>query len=278
MSDTGKKLYGCFEYVRGVTSFRPRAAIVLGSGLGGFAEKIDVACVLPYREIPGFPCATVSGHEGRYLFGTVQGVPVVAMQGRVHYYEGYDMADVVLPIRVMGLLGAESLLLTNAAGGIRRDLEPGTLMLLKDHIASFVPSPLRGENVDLLGTRFPDMTEVYDDKFRTALKARMEECGISLKEGVYLQAAGPQYETPAEIRMYAAAGADAVGMSTACEAIAARHMGLKVCAVSCITNKAAGIGGRKLSHDEVKENGKRCWKMLEATVTEALCLAESKLS
>ena len=231
----------------------PRIGVVLGSGLGDFATLVEVDAVISYADIPGFPAATVEGHAGRFVFGHLDGVAVMVMQGRVHYYEGYDMADVVMPIRLMRRLGVEAVVLTNAAGGITPALTPGTFMLVTDHLSFLVPSPLRGANLDGLGPRFPDMSHVYDpgllDLARTAAAAE----AIDLREGVYIQTAGPNFETPAEIRMYGRLGADAVGMSTACEAAAARHCGLRVCALSCIANLAAGISPTPLSIEEVYE-------------------------
>ena len=234
-----ERLQACVAAIRQKTDFAPRTALVLGSGLGGFGERLALEAAVDYKDIPGFPVSTVPGHQGRFLFGFVGEEPVVAMQGRVHYYEGYAMEDVVLPIRVMGLLGAKRLVLTNAAGGIGPGLEAGDLMLLTGHIAAFVPSPLIGPNVEELGPRFPDMTEAYSPRLREKALAAARRLGIPLKEGVYLQTTGPQYETPAEIRMFAALGANAVGMSTACESIAARHMGLEVCGISLETHLTA---------------------------------------
>ncbi len=246
-----KRLKKCLETIRSKTDFEPESAIVLGSGLGDFANEIKAEVIIEYSDLPDFPVSTVEGHNGRFILGYLGKVPVVAMQGRVHYYEGYSMQDVVMPIRLMSMLGAKNLFLTNAAGGITYDA--GTLMLITDHISSFVPSPLRGGNIDELGPRFPDMSEVYDKELRNIVKLVAKENGVDIKEGVYLQVSGPNYETPAEIQMYKLLGADAVGMSTAVEAMAARHIGMRVCAFSCITNKAAGLSENKLSHDEVKE-------------------------
>lgn len=243
----------CAEAVRKRVSFTPRTALVLGSGLGAFGDLVEQAQTVAYKDIEGFPVSTVPGHAGRFIFGYVGQEPVVVMQGRVHYYEGYSMEDVVLPLRVMHALGAGRLVLTNAAGGIGSQLEAGDLMLLTDHIACFVPSPLIGPNEDALGTRFPDLSQVYSPSLGEKAKKAAAELHIPLKEGVYLQTTGPNYETPAEIKLYKALGADAVGMSTACEAIAARHLGMEVCGLSCITNLAAGLGGKPLSHQEVQE-------------------------
>lgn len=247
-----EKLNTAYEYVAKHIDFCPRLLLVLGSGLGGFAEKIEIVETLDYADIPCFPKSTVTGHKGRFVFGYCEGIPIAAMQGRVHMYEGYDAADAVLPLRLMWMMGAEVLFLTNAAGGIQEGMQAGDFMLITDQIASFVPSPLRGENFDRIGTRFPDMTEIYSRRFQKIIRTIAGEAGIPLKEGVYLQAAGPAYESPAEIRMYRMLGADAVGMSTAIEAVAARHAGMEVCGISCISNLAAGISPTPLSHEEVK--------------------------
>ena len=252
MGEVYEKLQRCYRSVRQKTGFCPQAALVLGSGLGGFASMLRTEAVMDYREIEGFPVSTVAGHKGRFVFGYAGEVPVVCMQGRVHYYEGYAMQDVVLPIRLMKLMGARRLLLTNAAGGIRDGMQPGDLMAITGQIASFVPSPLIGPNVEELGERFPDMSGIYDKGLLELVCAAAKECGIALKKGVYLQMTGPQYESPQEIAMCRILGADAVGMSTACEAIAARHMGMEVAGISCISNLAAGISPVPLRHDEVK--------------------------
>lgn len=262
-----QRLMQCVETIRRKTDFRPETAIVLGSGLGGYGERVQVEAEISYHEIEGFPVSTVAGHKGRFLFGHVGNTPVVLMQGRVHYYEGYDMEEVVLPIRLMGMLGAKNILLTNAAGGIRKDFAPGDLMLITDHISSFVPSPLRGANLDDLGERFPDMSRVYDDALCGKVRKEAQKLGISMKEGVYVQASGPNYETPAEIRMFRSLGADAVGMSTVCEAIAAHHMGMKVCGISCITNMAAGILNQPLNHEEVQRVADTVKEKFESLVT-----------
>lgn len=256
--------------VREVTDFTPEIGIVLGSGLGDFARLVDRKAEVSYASLPGFPVSTVAGHAGKLIFGYVRSVPVVVMQGRVHYYEGYSMEQVVAPIRLMGLLGAKKLLLTNAAGGVNTSFTPGDLMLITDHISAFVPSPLRGENPQELGPRFPDMSRVYDKEMGRAVFEAGEKLGESLQQGVYLQWQGPNYETPAEIRMFRTLGADAVGMSTVCEAIAARHMGLRVCAVSCITNMACGILPQPLSHEEVQQTADRVKDKFQALVLESL--------
>ncbi len=260
----------CVEGIRQQTGFVPRTALVLGSGLGGFGEKIQLEAVVDYHQIPGFPVSTVPGHQGRFLFGFVEGEPVVVMQGRVHYYEGYSMEDVVLPIRVMQALGARRLILTNASGGINPTFQAGDLMVLTDHISSFVPSPLIGPNEEAFGPRFPDMTEVYSRRLREKVLAAGEKLGIPLRQGVYLQTTGPQYETPAEIKLYAALGASAVGMSTACEAIVARHLGMEICGISCVTNLAAGLSSAPLSHKEVQETADRVAQQFQGLLWELI--------
>ena len=267
MNRAYEKLVRCEKIIREKTDFEPEVALVLGSGLGGYASNMDVRGEVPYSEIEGFPVSTVPGHDGRFLFGYVKGVPVVAMKGRIHYYEGYDMTDIVLPIRLMGMLGAKTLVLTNAAGGINMDFTPGDLMIIRDHISAFVPSPLRGENLDELGPRFPDMSKIYDRGLMEYLRASAAENGFEMKEGVYLQFQGPNFETPTEIKMFRGLGADAVGMSTVCEAIAARHMGLRIAAVSCITNMAAGILDQPLSHEEVQETADKVADKFEKLIT-----------
>ena len=241
MNNVKEKLDKCLESLKLKIDFKPEVAIILGSGLGGFADGIKIEKTISYNEIEGFPTSTVEGHKGRFIFGYVNEVPVVCMQGRVHYYEGYHMTDVVLPTRLMKLMGAKVLFLTNAAGGLNFDFEAGDLMLITDHIMNFVPSPLIGQNINELGLRFPDMSDTYDKYLQNIIKDEANKLDISLKEGVYLQLTGPCYETPAEVRMIRTWGADATGMSTAVEAIVANHMGMHICGISCITNMAAGI-------------------------------------
>ena len=270
MSQTFALLEKWVRTVREKTDFLPEIGIVLGSGLGDFAQQVEKSAEISYDSLPGFPVSTVAGHAGKLIFGYVRSVPVVVMQGRVHYYEGYSMEQVVAPIRLMGMLGAKKLLLTNAAGGVNTDFTPGDLMVITDHISAFVPSPLRGENPEELGPRFPDMSRVYDEAMGRAVLTAGEKLGQSLQQGVYLQWQGPNYETPAEIRMFRTLGADAVGMSTVCEAIAARHMGLRVCAISCITNMACGILPQPLSHEEVQQTADRVKDKFQALVLESL--------
>lgn len=270
MGPVYEKLLKCFESYKKKIRFEPKVALVLGSGLGDYADDIQVVHTLDYHEIEGFPVSTVPGHKGRFIFGYVGGVPVVCMQGRVHYYEGYEMQDVVLPVRLMKLMGAEVLFLTNAAGGIQQGMKAGDFMLIKGQISSFVPSPLRGANIDELGVRFPDMSAIYDPAILRIIKAAALKLEIDLKEGTYLQLSGPQFESPEEISMCRVLGADAVGMSTACEAVAARHMGMRVAGISCISNLACGITPVPLSHEEVQETADRVAPKFKALVTEAV--------
>ncbi len=256
MGSAYDRLVRCYEYCKSKIDFAPKIGLVLGSGLGGFANQVEVKGEIPYSDIEGFPVSTVAGHAGKFIFADVEGVPVVMMQGRVHFYEGYSMEDVVLPIRLMKMMGAKVLVLTNASGGINEEFEAGDFMMITDQISSFVASPLIGENMDELGVRFPDMSEIYDKKLCGAVREAAEAAGIKLREGVYIQFTGPNYESPAEIRMARAMGADAVGMSTACEAIAANHMGMKVCGISCVVNMAAGVQKTPLSHEEVQAMGR----------------------
>ncbi len=268
MSIIYEKLNSCYEDIRSKLSFKPEIGLVLGSGLGGYADELEIVESIDYKDIKNFPISTVSGHEGKFVCAYIGDKPVIIMQGRVHFYEGYKMSDVVLPIRIMSMLGAKKLVLSNAAGGINADFKPGDFMILNDHISSFVPSPLIGENVEQLGTRFPDMSEIYSKKMIAILKNTATKLNIDIKEGVYLQCTGPNYESAAEIRMYKAMGADAVGMSTACEAMAARHAGMEVAAVSCITNYATGLSDKKLDHVEVKEVADRVSAEFKALITE----------
>lgn len=262
-----KKSAAC---VRRHTDFVPRVALVLGSGLGDLAETITVEAVVDYGDIDGFPQSTVQGHKGRFVFGYIEDTPVVIMQGRVHFYEGYAMEDVVLPIRLMGELGAGILFLTNAAGGIGEGFQCGDFMMITDHISCFVQNPLLGKNEEELGVRFPDMSQVYSKKLQEILTDCAEKLGISLKSGVYVQFTGPSYETPAEIRMCKMLGADAVGMSTVVEAIAANHMGMEICGVSFISNLAAGIQETPLCHEEVKDAADAAAPKFQALVKAAI--------
>ncbi|MEE3468348.1 MAG: purine-nucleoside phosphorylase [Eubacterium sp.] len=269
-SEMKDKVEACVKAIRGKTDFVPDVALVLGSGLGAIADEIEAEAVVEYQDIPGFPVSTVSGHEGRFVFGKIGETKVVIMQGRVHYYEGYSMQDVVLPTRVMALLGAKILFLTNASGGINPEFDPGDLMLIRDQITMFVPSPLIGENVDEWGPRFPSMNEAYNVALSDTIAATAKELGIPLREGVYIQTTGPQYETPTEITMFRGLGADAVGMSTTVETIAANHMGMRVCGISCITNVAGGSAGKPVTHEEVKETADRSAANFKTLVKETI--------
>ena len=270
MNSVYEKLMKCYESVQARIEFKPAIALVLGSGLGNYGESIEIVDTLDYSEIEGFPISTVKGHKGRFIFGYIKGVPVVCMQGRVHYYEGYPMSDVVLPIRLMKLMGAKVLFLTNAAGGLNYEFRPGDFMMLTDHIMNFVPSPLIGPNIEELGPRFPDMSEVYKKDLQAIIRDAAKELGIKLQEGVYIQLTGPNYETPTEVKLCRLLGADAAGMSTAAEAVAANHMGMKVCGISCITNMGCGMMEAPLSHEEVQETADRVAVQFQELVTKAI--------
>ena len=257
MNKNYEKLLKCRDRVREMTDFVPDIALILGSGLGAFADMIDQVASVSYSDIDGFPVSTVPGHAGRFVFGYVGEAKVVVMQGRVHYYEGYDLSDVVLPTRLMRMLGAKVLFLTNAAGGANPQFNAGDFMLIRDHIMSMFPNPLLGQNIDELGPRFPDMSNIYNNALAETIKATAQKLSVPLREGVYLQLTGPSFETPAEVRALHILGADAVGMSTACEAVAANHCGMRVCGISCISNKGAGLSDTPLTHEEVQETANR---------------------
>ncbi len=245
------------EYIASQTAHRPRVILVLGSGLGDYADQIADADRIPYGEIPGFATSTVPGHKGQLVLGTHRGIEVAVMQGRLHFYEGYRQDEITLPLRVLRLLGAEIVLLTNASGGINLDFAPGDLMLIDDHINFSGTSPLMGENDERFGPRFPDMSQAYDAELKQMMLRVATQTGVAMQRGVYMMFTGPQFETPAEIRFARTIGADAAGMSTVPEVIIARHCGLRICAVSCITNMAAGILDQPLTHQEVMETGER---------------------
>lgn len=270
MSSLYETLLDYRNRIRRIIDFTPKAAIVLGSGLGDYADTLHIVAQIPYSEIEGFPVSTVPGHDGRFIFGYIENMPVVCMKGRIHYYEGYKITDVVMPVRLLGLLGAEILFLTNASGGINTAFQAGDLMLITDHISCFAPNPLIGPNLEELGTRFPDMSHVYDPQLQQIIRNAAAEQQIPLQEGVYAQLTGPSFETPAEIRMLRTLGCDAVGMSTVVEAIAARHMGMKVCGISCICNLAAGMTASPLTHEEVQEAADKAAPRFKQLVTEAV--------
>ncbi len=241
---------------------KPQIAVVLGSGLGGVADAVENPIAVHYSDIPHFPVSTVEGHAGHLVSGSLGGVDVLLMKGRFHFYEGYDMKQVTLPVRVFSLLGIQTLILTNAAGGTAPHLGPGTLMLITDHINLMGDNPLRGRNEDQFGARFPDMTDIYTPALQKLAKEAAQELNLELAEGVYLGLRGPSYETPAEVRMLRNLGGDALGMSTVPEAIVARHCGMQILAFSCITNYAAGMSGQEIAHSEVMEIGNRAGKQL----------------
>ncbi|MBR4667479.1 MAG: purine-nucleoside phosphorylase [Butyrivibrio sp.] len=265
-----EKLEACVKAVREKTDFVPDVALVLGSGLGNYAENIKIETEISYSDIPGFPVSTVPGHAGKFIFGYLDNVKVVCMKGRVHFYEGYNISDVVLPARLMKLLGAKILFLTNAAGGLGEEFKAGDLMLITDHVSIFAPNPLIGPNVDELGPRFADMSEVYNKDLQEVIRKAAKDNGIDLKEGVYCQLTGPSFESPAEIRFLGKLGVSAVGMSTVNEAIAANHMGMRICGVSCISNLAAGISDQPLCHEEVQEAADKAAPLFTKLVTESI--------
>ncbi len=258
------------DAVRALAAEAPRVGVVLGSGLGELADRVAGAVAIPYARIPHFPEATVAGHAGNLVVGRLAGVPAVVLQGRFHYYEGHDLAVVTFPIRVLQRLGATALVLTAATGGVRDDLGPGDLVALADHLNLIGGNPLRGENDPRLGERFPDLTAAYSPRLRNLAAIEADRLGIELKQGVYACVSGPCYETPAEVRMLRALGADVVGMSTVPEAIVARHAGIEVLGLALVSNRAAGLSGRPLSHDEVLAAGRasagRMADLIEAVV------------
>ena len=250
----------CTEIIRKKTDFVPEIGLILGSGLGDYADRIENKIIIPYNELPGFPVSTVAGHAGQFIMGEICGRKVIAMQGRVHYYEGYSQKLITVPVRIMKSLGIDKIIITNAAGGVNKNFNPGTLMMLEDQINFSGSNPLMGENFDEFGPRFPDVSKIYSSEYRAKLKELAAQEGIKLEEGVYMMFSGPSYETPAEVRMARIMGADAVGMSTAPEAIVCAHMGISVLGISCITNCAAGILDQPLNHAEVVETADRVKK------------------
>lgn len=260
--------------IRARLTTEPRIAIVLGSGLGGFADDFEDAVRIPYEEIPGFPHSTAEGHAGRLVAGNVDSVPVLAMQGRVHYYEGYSLEEVTFPVRTFKLLGIKTLVLTNASGGINVQLTQGGLMVISDHLNLMGDNPLRGPNDDRFGPRFPDMSGVYSPALQELVVEEAKVIGVEVRRGIYGGLSGPSYETPAEIHLLRTLGADAVGMSTVPEAIVARHMDLEVLGISCITNMAAGIGDEPINHAEVMATGDR----VRGTFTQLLRRVVSRIN
>ena len=252
-----KIIQDAVQIIRDRVDFDAEVGMILGSGLGDYADRIENAVKIPYSAIPNFPVSTVAGHAGQFVLGTCKGKKVIAMQGRVHYYEGYTQKEITLPIRIMKRIGVGKVLLTNAAGGVNRSFAPGTLMMIRDHINYSGSNPLIGRNFEEDGPRFPDVSRVYQKELRQKLKVLAEQEGIHLEEGVYMMFSGPCYETPAEVRMAGIVGADAVGMSTVPEAIVCAHCGIPVLGISCITNYAAGILDQPLSHQEVVETAER---------------------
>ena len=270
MTKAYERLLKCYQCFKDKINFKPEVALVLGSGLGDYADTIRVEAVLDYHDIEGFPVSTVSGHKGRFVFGYVGDVPVVIMQGRVHYYEGYSMEDVVLPTRLMKMMGARVLFLTNASGSVNYDYKAGDFMMITDQISNFVPSPLIGPNEEMLGERFSDMSEIYRKDLCEIIRGAAADLQIPLQEGTYIQLSGPNFETPHEVKMCRILGGDAVGMSTACEAIAANHMGMKVCGISCISNLGCGMTDQPLSAEDVKETADRVAPLFKQLITESI--------
>ena len=251
--DLTAKILSAADYIKKQTDLRPDIGLVLGSGLGDYADTLEETVRIPYSQIPNFPVPTVPGHSGAMVFGKKCGQTVVVLQGRIHYYEGLPQKEITLPIRVLAALGVKTVVLTNACGGVNLSFKPGDLMLISDHINFSGSNPLIGANLDTFGPRFPDMSDLYTASIRAAIKEKAAAAGIQLQEGVYAMYSGPNYETPAEIRMFRIMGADTVGMSTVPEALVAGHCGLQVVGISCVTNMAAGILPVKLSHAEVME-------------------------
>lgn len=269
-----EKIKQASDYILSKISKQYQVGIVLGSGLGGFDETINTHTVVEYKDIPYFPQSTVPGHKGRFVFGDINGVNVMLMSGRFHYYEGYSMQDIAVPIRVMKLLGIEKLILSNATGGINPDFRAGDFMLIRDHIKFFSDSPMRGKNDEAFGERFFDMSNAYDKDLRELAKRCATEKGIALQEGVYAFMSGPNFETPAEIKMLGILGADVVGMSTVPEVLTAVHCGIQVLGLSCVTNLAAGISKTKLTHQEVMEAGKLANEKFSVLVKEIVLQME----
>ena len=279
MANEYKKLLKCKQSIEKITDIKPVLAIVLGSGLSNVIDCVDVKNTIFYKDLKDFPVTTSSGHKGNLVFGYINEIPVVVLQGRIHYYEGYNMLDVVLPIRLVGMLGVKNIILTNSACGINTDIEIGDLMIIKDHISSFVPSPLIGENHREFGVRIPSMNDVYNKYMCEVLESEAKKLNIPIESGVYLQVTGPNYETPSESKMYSLLGADAVGMSTACEAIVAKHMGMNVCGISCISNKSIGTKKAGYPYKEVRLRANavapKLVKLIEASINKLTLIKDN---
>jgi len=275
-----QKIREAVDAIKSRTSISPQIGIILGSGLGSVTDQITDAVSIPYTEIPHFHGTSVEGHAGRMVVGNFHGVPTVFLEGRFHFYEGYSMEEVVFPTRTVCGLGIQTLVLTNAAGGVNTRYRAGDVMIIEDHLNLMGENPLKGPNLAQLGPRFPDLSEAYSKSCVEIFKTAAKDLGIEVHQGVYAGLLGPTYETPAEIRMYRTLGADAVGMSTVPESIAANHLGVRVCGLSCITNLAAGLSPQKLSHEEVIENGRKgaqkLKKILEASVQKLVHKPASK--
>lgn len=265
-----EKLATAAKSINAIKKVTPKVGIVLGSGLGAFVESINNPTIIPYSEIPFFHETTVEGHDGRLILGEIEGVSVAVLQGRLHAYEGLPMDEVVFPVRVLALLGVENLILTNAAGGVNESFHPGELVIIKDHINLMGKNPLIGPNIKELGPRFPDMTHAYNSKLRELLKEEGKKLGQELPEGIYAGVLGPTYETPSEVRMIRILGGDMVGMSTVPESIAANHLGLKVCGISCITNMAAGIENVELRHEDIKEQALQVMQLFSSLLANTI--------
>lgn len=263
-----EELFETKNFIRSQSQLKPVIGLILGSGMGSFAESIQKECVLEYERIPYFGKTSVAGHQGRLILGYVEGIPVAALQGRLHLYEGYTMSQVVFPTRTLALLGIKVLIVTNAAGGLNKAMRPGDFMVLNDHINLMGDNPLKGKNLDELGPRFPDMTEAYDKKLVKVAMSCAKQSKLKVSQGVYIGLPGPTYETPAEVRYLQRIGGNAVGMSTVPEVIAANHFGIRACGVSCITNQAAGLSNQKLSHNEVTETAKRIESQFKTFITQ----------
>lgn len=265
-----EKIIESTEYIKKIIDIKPEIGLILGSGLGDLAENIKNKVEIKYSDIPNFPVSTVKGHDGKLIIGELEGKDVIAMKGRFHYYEGYSQADTTIPVRVMKMMGVKNIIVTNAAGGVNKDFNAGDLMIIKDHINLSGSNPLIGKNDDRIGPRFPDMSDAYSKDKRKLVKDCAKELGINIKEGVYVYLSGPNYETPAEIKMLQILGGDAVGMSTVPEVLTAVHCGICVIGISCITNMAAGISQNKLNHEEVIETTERVKNDFSKLVTKII--------